>query len=79
MRRPLLPALGRSGKDASIIFISSIAALATASGWGAYSASKAGLNALMRCLAGELRHLHAKRVDALSWSASLFAQTLSTF
>ena len=63
--RPLLPALGRSGRGASIIFISSIAALATASGWGAYSASKAGLNALMRCLADEMSSAGV-RVNAIS-------------
>jgi len=52
--RPLLPALRQSGQGASIIFISSIAANAVAAEWGIYSASKAGLNAMMRCLADEM-------------------------
>lgn len=75
--RALLPALVASGREASVIFISSIAANARAKGWGAYAASKSGLDAFMRCLADELGP-HGVRVNAISpgWVETKMATSL---
>ena len=75
--RALYPALVESGADASVIFISSIAADAHAAGWGAYAASKNGLNAFMHCLADELG-AHGVRVNTIApgWVETKMAQQL---
>ena len=75
--RALYPALAKSGADASVIFISSIAADAHAAGWGAYAASKNGLNAYMHCLADELGG-HGVRVNTIApgWVETKMAQEL---
>ena len=49
-----LPALRSSGRGASVIFVSSIAAGAYSAGWGTYAMTKNGLNAFMHCLADEV-------------------------
>ncbi len=63
--RAVYPALVQSGADASVIFISSIAADAHTAGWSAYAASKNGLNAFMHCLADELG-AHGVRVNSIA-------------
>jgi len=63
--RAVFPALIQSGSDGSVIFISSIAADAHTAGWGAYAASKNGLNAFMHCLADELG-VHGVRVNSIA-------------
>ena len=63
--RALFSALVDASTNGRVIFISSIAAGAHASGWGAYAASKNGLNAYMHCLADELG-VHGVRVNAIS-------------
>ena len=75
--RALYPALVEAGADASVIFISSIAADAHAAGWGAYAASKNGLNAFMHCLADELG-AHGVRVNTIApgWVETKMAQQL---
>ena len=75
--RGVYPALVQSGADASVIFISSIAADAHAAGWGAYAASKNGLNAYMHCLADELG-AHGVRVNTIApgWVETKMAQQL---
>jgi len=57
--------LKKSGTNASVIFISSIAANAHTAGWGAYAASKSGLDAFMHCLADELG-VHGVRVNTIA-------------
>jgi len=73
--RAVYSALAESGSNASVIFISSIAADAHTSGWGAYAASKNGLNAYMHCLADELG-AHGARVNSISpgWVETKMAQ-----
>ena len=75
--RAVHPALVQSGADASVIFISSIAADAHTAGWGAYAASKSGLNAFMHCLADELG-AHGVRVNTIApgWVDTKMAQGL---
>ena len=75
--RAVYLALAQSGADASVIFISSIAANAHAAGWGAYAASKNGLNAFMHCLADELG-AHGVRVNTIApgWVETKMAQKL---
>ena len=75
--RAVYPALVQSGANASVIFISSIAADAHAAGWGAYAASKNGLNAYMHCLADELGG-HGVRVNTIApgWVETKMAQQL---
>ena len=75
--RALYPALVQSGAEASVIFISSIAADAHSAGWGAYAASKNGLNAFMHCLADELG-AHGVRVNTIApgWVETKMAQEL---
>ncbi len=75
--RALYPALVRSAAGASVIFLSSIAAAAHAAGWGAYAASKNGLNAFMHCLADELG-VHGVRVNTIApgWVDTKMAQEL---
>ena len=75
--RALYPALKKSGAEASVIFISSIAADAHAAGWGAYAASKNGLNAFMHCLADEFG-AHGVRVNTIApgWVETKMAQEL---
>jgi NAD(P)-dependent dehydrogenase (short-subunit alcohol dehydrogenase family) len=63
--RAVFPALIKSGAEASVIFVSSIAAGAHSAGWGAYAASKNGLNAFMHCLADELGG-HGVRVNSIA-------------
>ncbi|MBT3626701.1 MAG: SDR family oxidoreductase [Rhodospirillaceae bacterium] len=73
--RAVYSALIDSGSDASVIFISSIAADAHTNGWGAYAASKNGLNAYMHCLADELG-AHGARVNCIApgWVETKMAQ-----
>ena len=75
--RAVYLALTQSGADASVIFISSIAANAHTAGWGAYAASKNGLNAYMHCLADELG-AHGVRVNTIApgWVETKMAQQL---
>ena len=75
--RALYPALVQSGAEASVIFISSIAADAHSAGWGAYAASKNGLKAFMHCLADELG-AHGVRVNTIApgWVETKMAQEL---
>lgn len=75
--RALYSALIDAGTDGRVIFISSIAAGAHAAGWGAYAASKNGLDAYMHCLADELG-AHGVRVNAISpgWVETKMAQSL---
>ena len=75
--RALYPALIEAGTDGRVIFISSIAAGAHAAGWGAYAASKNGLDAYMHCLADELGD-HGVRVNTISpgWVETKMAQSL---
>ena len=75
--RAVYLALTQSGAGASVIFISSIAANAHAAGWGAYAASKSGLNAYMHCLADELG-AHGVRVNTIApgWVETKMAQQL---
>ncbi len=69
--------LVRSGSGSSVIFISSIAADAHTAGWGAYAASKNGLNAFMHCLADELG-MYGIRVNSIApgWVDTKMAQNL---
>jgi len=69
--------LVRSGSGSSVIFISSIAANAHTAGWGAYAASKNGLNAFMHCLADELG-VYGVRVNSIApgWVETKMAQNL---
>ncbi|MDP6474839.1 MAG: SDR family NAD(P)-dependent oxidoreductase [Alphaproteobacteria bacterium] len=75
--RAVYPALVESGAGASVIFISSIASAAHAAGWGAYAASKNGLDAFMHCLADELG-AHGVRVNSIApgWIETKMAQQL---
>jgi NAD(P)-dependent dehydrogenase (short-subunit alcohol dehydrogenase family) len=75
--RALYPALISSGTAGRVIFISSIAAGAHAAGWGAYAASKNGLNAYMHCLADELGG-HGVRVNTIApgWVETKMAKEL---
>jgi len=61
----LLPAV-RASSDASIIFTSSGVARAPRAYWGAYSVSKAGIEALSRALADECASAGQVRVNALN-------------
>ncbi len=75
--RALYSALVDARTDGRVIFISSIAAGAHASGWGAYAASKNGLDAYMHCLADELG-AHGVRVNTISpgWVETKMAKGL---
>jgi NAD(P)-dependent dehydrogenase (short-subunit alcohol dehydrogenase family) len=75
--RAVYPALVQSGAGASVIFISSIASAAHAAGWGAYAASKNGLDAFMHCLADELG-AHGVRVNTIApgWVETKMAKAL---
>ena len=70
-----LPAITASEAGASIIFISSIGAGASSSGWSAYAMTKNGLIAFMRCLADELGG-DGVRVNAIcpGWVETKMAQ-----
>ena len=70
-----LPAIRASGRGASIVFVSSIAAGAHSVGWGAYAMTKNGLNAFMRCLADEVGGAGV-RVNAIcpGWVETRMAQ-----
>jgi NAD(P)-dependent dehydrogenase (short-subunit alcohol dehydrogenase family) len=75
--RAVYPALVQSGAEASVIFISSIASAEHAAGWGAYAASKNGLDAFMHCLADELG-AYGVRVNTIApgWIETKMAQQL---
>jgi NAD(P)-dependent dehydrogenase (short-subunit alcohol dehydrogenase family) len=61
----LLPAL-RVSEDASIVFTSSGVARRPRAYWGAYAASKAGIEALSAMLAQEMQDSSAVRVNVLN-------------
>ncbi len=75
--RAVYPALVKSGAEASVIFISSIASAAHTAGWGAYAASKNGLDTFMHCLADELG-AYGVRVNTIApgWIETKMAQQL---